>query len=216
MKKKKAVIIAGSVAGMLAALVLTMKIMSGRTYDRSNPRSLKNSYYYTCSVEVNVPAEKVFEFITCRNRDVWNNVAEEHAGQTNEIINSDRLEEGTVMICEEFTEDEGVSHRYVVKKVIPNRLVYYASEPSRVFFADKSGNMKEVTTCNTHVYFDVEELASDTTKISQTLVIQMPNFIVKFLSDVAGGKEGDQTWGNHLKSELEGLADYIVLDYENT
>ena len=58
------------------------------------------------------------------------------------------------------------------------------------------------TLCNTYVYYDMESLGAEKTKLTQTLVIQMPNFVVKFLTDVIGGEEGKDSWTSHLEEEL--------------
>jgi hypothetical protein len=204
--KKKRVLIPVIIICFLGILLLVMKIISAQTHDPSNPRSLPNSYLLSYSVEVGLPVEKVFDFITYEKKNVWNEIAEAHKGQKYEIINSDGLKPGAELICEEYEGGEGTSHHYIVKEVIENRLIYYASEPSRVYMEDSSGKMKEVATCNCHVYFDFEELRTDKTRLTQTLVIQMPNFIFKFITDIIGAeKDGEREWDKHLKEELTGL-----------
>jgi hypothetical protein len=161
---------------------------------------------------VDLPVDQVFDFITYEKHHVWNRIAREHEGQTYQILNSDGLTLGAVILCEEFAEGEGTSHRYVVKDVIKNRLIHFASEPSIVYMANKSGEMKEVTKCNCYVYFDMESLGAEKTRLTQTLVIQMPNFVVKFLTDIIGGEEGKEIWMSHLEEELEGLVRFMVAE----
>jgi hypothetical protein len=171
-----------------------------------------NSYLLTYSVDVDLPVEQVFNFITYRDHLVWNQIAREHEGQTYQIINSDGLTLGAIILCEEFAEREGTSHRYVVKEVIKNRLIHMASEPSIVYAVNKAGEKKKVTTCNAFVYFDMEPLGTEKTRLSQTLVIQMPNFMVKFLTDIIGGEEGKEIWMSHLEEELTGLVHFMVAE----
>ena len=161
---------------------------------------------------MDLPVDQVFDFITYEKHHVWNRIAREHEGQTYQILNSDGLTLGAVILCEEFAEGEGTSHRYVVKDVIKNRLIHFASEPSIVYMANKSGEMKEVTKCNCYVYFDMESLGAEKTRLTQTLVIQMPNFVVKFLTDIIGGEEGKEIWMSHLEEELEGLVRFMVAE----
>jgi len=55
-----------------------------------------------------------------------------------------------VYIAEEFTGADGVAHRYVVKEVIPNQLMYMASTPSTIY--ERTDDEVEVVgTCNAHV-----------------------------------------------------------------
>ena len=41
--------------------------------------------------------------------------------------------------------------------------------------------------------------------LTQTIVIEMPNFIIKFIADIIGGEEGKETWESHLREELSNL-----------
>lgn len=59
---------------------------------------------------------------------------------------------------------------------------------------NKSGEMKEVNRCNCYVYLDMESLEAEKTKLTQTIVIQMPNFGVKFLTVVIGGETGKKEY----------------------
>lgn len=72
--------------------------------------------------------------------------------------------------------------------------------------------MKQVSRCNTYVYYDMESLGAEETKLTQTIVIQMPNFIVKFLADLIGGEEGKKIWESHLEEELKGLVRFMVAE----
>lgn len=210
--KKRTYYVAASLLVVVGVVLAGMKTLSARTYDPANPRSKPNSYFLTYSVEVDLPVDQVFEYITYNDHLVWNRIAREHEGQTYQILNADGLTLGAIILCEEFSEREGTSHRYVVKEVMNNRLIYMASEPSLVYMVNKAGERKQVTTCNAFVYFDMEPLGAEKTRLSQTLVIQMPNFVVKFLTDVIGGDEGKEIWMNHLEEELTGLVRFMVAE----
>jgi hypothetical protein len=77
---------------------------------------------------------------------------------------------------------------------------------------NKSGEMKEVSWVNSYVYYDMESLGAEKTKLTQTIVIQMPNFIIKFLADSVGGEKGKETWESHLEEELKGLVSFMVAE----
>lgn len=195
---------------VVVAAVSIMKIVSARTHDRSNPRSRPNSYLMSYTVEVDWPVEQVFDFITYEKQNVWHLIADEHEGQEFQIINADGLIEGAIILCDEFADGEGTSHQYVVKEVIPNQLIYFASEPSLVYMENSAGEMRQVSWANSYVYYDLEPLAAEKTKLTQTIVIQMPNFAMKFLTDVMGGEEGRVTWETHLAEELNGLVAFMT------
>ena len=209
---RKALYVAISLLIVMVVVLAGMKVLSARTYDPANPRSKPNSYFLTYSVDVDLPVERVFEYITYKDHLVWNKIVREHEGQRCEIINSDGLTLGAIILCEEFAEREGTSHRYVVKEVITNRLIHMASEPSIVYAVNKAGEKKQVTTCNSFVYFDMEPLGASKTRLSQTLVIQMPNFVVKFLTDVIDGEKGKEIWMSHLEEELTGMVRFMVAE----
>lgn len=185
----------------LILAVATIKVLSLRTYDRDNPRSRPNAYLMSHTVMVDKTPAEVFHFITYRMKDYNLSIAEAH--DRFEILNADALEEGAIFIAEEYQEDEGVINRYEVKKVIPDQYIYYASTPSRIY-RKKNGEMKPAGTCNAYVYFDLEPLGQKT-KLTQTLVIEMPNFFIKFLVDLVAAREEDNEWQKHLVEELEGL-----------
>ena len=42
------------------------------------------------------------------------------------------------------------------------------------------------------------------------MVMQMPNFLVKFATDVLSGEEGEAIWQDHLAEELTGLVGFMV------
>ncbi|MFA6904112.1 MAG: SRPBCC family protein [Gallionellaceae bacterium] len=153
------------------------------------------------SVTVSKSPEQVFDFITYRMAEYNLSIAKAH--DKFEILKGDGLTEGAVFVAEEYQEDEGVRNRYVVKKVIPNRLIYYASTPSLIY-EKKNGEWVQTGSCNAYVYFDLEGNSSKT-QLTQTIVIEMHNFFSKFLIDmVISGKEGNE-WMDHLVEELESL-----------
>jgi hypothetical protein len=59
--------------------------------------------------------------------------------------------------------------------------------------------------------FDLDEIPSGT-RLMQTIVIEMPNVLVKFITDVMGGRRADNLWQRHLVEELESLKAAIEHD----
>ncbi len=198
-----------ALAGVCLGLMLgAVKVFSMRSHDRDNPRSLPNSYLMTHEVIVDAPPERVFHFITHRLKDHYQQTAKAH--ERFEIIGADHLTEGAVYVSEEFTGTEGVHNRYVIRSLVPNQLVYMASTPSTIY-ERKDGELTEVGTCNAHVYFDLHPEGART-RLAQTLVVQMPNFLVKFLIDVIATQSEDNEWQRHLVEELEGLKQLVEQD----
>lgn len=192
-------------------LVVGIKLFTLRTHDSSNPRSRPNGYLMSHTVVVNKKTEQVFDFITYHIAEYYLSLAKAH--DRFEILNSDGLTEGAVFISDEYQEDEGVRNRYIVQKVVPNRMIFYSSEPSLIY-EKKDEEWVQTGSCNAYVYFDLESVPEGT-QLTQTLVIEMPNFFTKFLIDlIISGQEGNE-WMDHLVEELEGLKTAIELHGED-
>lgn len=205
MIKSKIGYLALSIFTVIGLVLLTMKILSMRTYDPENPKSKPNSYLLSESLLVNLAVDTVFDFLTYSyDQNVYQQIAQGH--QVFQYLTTKAMTPGSVILCKEFAEEEGTVHRYVVEQVIENRLIMLASEPSKVYMRDNSGKINEVTHCNCYVYLEMEPAGARQTTLTWTLVIQMPNFIIKFITDVLGGQEGKARWQNHLHEELTGLA----------
>jgi hypothetical protein len=175
-------------ASALIAVLVGMKLLSRRTYDATNPRSRANGYLLSHTVSVARSPGEVFDFITYRMKD--HNLALAAAHEKFELLRGEGLTLGALFRTEEFTGDEGVRNEYVVREVIPNRRIHLASTPSRIL-RRTNGQVRQIGTCNAYVYFDLDESPSGT-RLTQTIVIEIPNFLVKFITDVMGGAAGGQ------------------------
>jgi hypothetical protein len=182
-----------------------MKSFAVRTHDPDNPRSRPNGYLMSHKVTVKKSPEEVFHFITHKMETYNLSLAKAH--DKFYFVKGDAITEGAVFVAEEYQEDEGVKNTYVVQKIIPDRLIYYASTPTLIFEKEK-GEWKEKGSCNAYVYFDIED-NSGNTELTQTLVIEMQNFFTKCLIDlIIMGKENNE-WMDHLVEELESLKNII-------
>jgi hypothetical protein len=178
-----------------------MKLLSRRTYDATDPRSRANGYLLSHTVYVARSPREVFDFITYCMKD--HNLALAAAHEKFELLQGEGLTLGAHFRTEELTGDEGVRNEYVVREVIPNRRIHLASTPSRIL-RRTNDQVREVGTCNAYVYFDLDQV-TEGTRLTQTIVIEMPNFLIKFISDLMGGRQADNPWQHHLVEELESL-----------
>ena len=176
-------------------------IFTSRSIIRDNPRSIPNSYLMTYTTKIERSPEQVFNFIKYNYRDHNLSIAKAH--EKFEIINSDNITQGAVIEVEEYQENEGVKHKYIVHQVIPNRLIYMASTPTEIY-QRSDGQLKQQGTCNSHVYFDLKENRGHT-DLTQTIVIEMPNMAIKFLTDVIIAFSEKNEWLEHLIEEVDGL-----------
>jgi hypothetical protein len=197
----KAIIAAALVAVFVMAPLL-MLLLSLRTYDFGNTRSRINGYLMTRTVETNVPPSDVFDFITYRMEEHNLSIAKAH--ERFEITEGTGLTLGSRFIAEEWDDDEGVLNEYVVREVVPSRLIHMASTPSHILARDGKGSVSETGTANAYVYFDLEPRPAGTT-VTQTVVLEMPNPLVKFIIDVVILFDDSNPWQDHLVEELEGL-----------
>lgn len=193
--------IAIGIVGFLVIVLAVMKLISLRTYNKDNPRSLPNGYLMTHSVHIDRSPKEVFDFITYQMADYNLSLAEAH--DKFEILNGDGLTEGAIFISEEYQETEGVRNRYLVKEVVPEKMIFYTSTPSLIYELEDD-EWKQTGSCNTYVYFDMEE-QNGGTKLSQTLVLEMHNFFTKFMIDMIIWGEEENEWYDHLVEELESL-----------
>lgn len=195
-------IIAGVLVVVLVVAPLLMLLLSLRTYDFGNSRSRINGYLMTHVVETAAPPADVFDFITYRMEEHNLSIAKAH--ERFEVTEGEGLTLGSRFIAEEWDDDEGVLNEYVVREVVPDRLIHMASTPSRILERDEQGNVAETGTANAYAYFDLEPIATGTA-VTQTVVIEMPNPFVKFIIDVIILFDDSNPWQAHLVEELEGL-----------
>lgn len=193
----------------LAVLAFGALVFAAMSYDRSNPRDRPNAYYIENSVELDAPAEAAFSFFQHRIPEVFPRVAGMHGKF--EIVNADSLVTGAVVEREEGDETRVVRHRYVVTRVIRNRLLQLESTPS-VVYDRESG--KPVAEANSDVYYDFEPLEGERTRLTQTVVIDVLSPFSKAIADVAGVISGSRDeWSHQFAEELEQYARLIEREH---
>ncbi len=191
-----------AVLGVLVALVWSgLWIFATRSHDPDNPRSTPYGYLMSHTVSIDLPPHEVFDFITYQMPEYNLTIAEAH--DRFEIVDGEGLTEGVTFIAEEYQEDEGVINRYLVKKAIPGEYLHYASEPSLIM-EKRDGEWVQTGTCNALVWFDIAP-EGEGSKVTQTILIEMPNLWTKALIDAIILGEDSNEWQDHLVEELQGL-----------
>ena len=191
----------GVLTGVLLLALGGMYVAARRTHDPDDPRTRPNSYVMTHTVTMARQPHEVFDFITYRMKD--HNLALATAHESFAFRQGQALTPGAVFVTEEFIGDDGVRNEYVVREVVPNRLIHMASTPSQIL-RRRGDSVEDVATCNAYVYFDLDE-APGGTRLTQTVVIEMSNFVMKFLTDLAAARAQEDPWQLHLVEELEAL-----------
>jgi hypothetical protein len=191
----------GGLAIFAAAALAGMHFYAVRDHDPANPYSRPYGYLMEHTVEIDAAPEAVTDFIVHEKAKHYRGLAGAHDEFT--FIEGDALMPGAVFETREFQEDEGVVNRYTVTEVEPGRAIRYESKPSLIY--EKRGeDWVQSGTCNTYVRYDIEPAGAGS-RVTQTVVIEMPNLFVKFIADmIILGEEGN-AWQDHLVEELEQL-----------
>lgn len=204
---RKILLTASALVG-LAALGFAALVVASLRYDRSNPRDRPNAYLYESNVVVDAPVEEAYHFFQYRIPDVYPQVAGMHSRF--EILNADALVPGAVVECEEGDDDRIVRHRYVVARVIPNRLLHLESSPSLVYDRESG---EEIARTDAEIYYDFEPLDDGRTRLTQTIVIDLLDPFHKALADIAGFLSGTRDqWADQFTGELRRYAGLIERD----
>jgi hypothetical protein len=159
-------------------------------------RSVPVSWYLYDEVVVDLPAEEAFNFLITRMADVYTDMAEGHVSY--EVVEGIPLAKGKHVNCREVAGPQEVFNHYVVKDLIPDRMIYFVSDGSRILYTKPNGEVEE-NESNTHAYWDFVPLSSTQTKVSLTVVIGLKNPTIKFMGSLLGSKK---LWRNHLTEEL--------------
>ncbi|WP_345977543.1 hypothetical protein [Sulfurimonas sp. HSL3-7] len=195
--KKKIIWIAGVLFGFLLVVFSTL-ILSSLNYDASNPRDRANSYYIHNSIEIDRPVSEVFHFIQYRLPEIYQELTDMHTEFT--ILNAQRLEKGAEIRCLEGDKHDIVYNHYIVTKVVANTLIQFESTPTIV--CDRK-TKTEMAQMNVYVYFDFAETDRGTTRLQQTIVIDMLNPFYKSLIDVLAFVTGNRgEWARQFRDEL--------------
>lgn len=188
--------------GIPTIVLVAIKLWSIQTWDPTDPRSLQNGYLMKHTVAIDRSPEQVYDFITHKMIDYNLSIAEAH--DRFEILDGDVLEKGVTFIAGEYQEDEGVVNTYLVTDAERPRYLRFASTPT-IIYNKKGDEWVETGKSNAFVYFDIADAPDGKSTVSQTVVIEMPNFLIKFLIDMIILGEETNEWQDHLVEELENL-----------
>ena len=165
-----------------------------------------NAFHLRDSVTVQRSAATVFNFIVNDLPAHYSDIAKGH--KKFKVVGSDEIAEGDSIECHEIARNVEVHHLYKVIKVVPNKHIHLctllSSNPTRAYIQSMGKTIEGKSA--TYVYFDLEEMASEETRLTQSIVIQMPNLFFKLTGLLTGQKK---LWGSHLSEELYGLKGVI-------
>ena len=209
MKTKKLILFIG--ANLIAVIAILLIVERKNMVSKYGDRFKRNAFIMSDSVIVDSDHKSVYNFYIHHYDEVYSKTADIHHEFV--LLNTDSITEGTKIYCREGKEDAMIHHDYIVKKVIPNRMIYKASEPSVVHNKTKKGVYK--TTCNAFVYVDFQELDDQKSLVKFTIIVQMPNYFYRLMGRIIGGKKAKTEWEDHLNEELVGFRDMYYKESEN-
>ncbi len=140
--------------------------------EQKDGRNIPVSWYLYDEVVVDLPADKAFNYLITRMPDVYTDMAEGHVSY--EIVEGVPLAEGKHVICREVAGPQEVFNRYVVKDFVPDRMLHFVSDGSKILYTKPNGEVVE-NESNTHAYWDFVPVSSTQTKVSLTIVIGLKN-----------------------------------------
>ena len=159
---------------------------------------LSNAFQLRESTTIAKPVEVVFDFVVQELQHCYTRIAEGHQQFT--IRGATKLVEGALIDCVEAVGDQSVRHCYVVKRIAPGKRITYDSVPSHATL--KIGRRVIEARSNTYVTFEFAKANSGDTRLTQSIVIEMPNSISKVMASLTGT---GRLWNRHLTEELHGL-----------
>jgi hypothetical protein len=195
LEEKKTALFTLIAAGVLVVVMSTGCATRPKREQKAG-RSIPVSWYLYDEVVVDLPAEEAFNFLITRMADVYTDMAEGHVSY--EVVEGIPLAKGKHVNCREVAGPQEVFNHYVVKDLIPDRMIYFVSDGSRILYTKPNGEVEE-NESNTHAYWDFVPLSSTQTKVSLTVVIGLKNPTIKFMGSLLGSKK---LWRNHLTEEL--------------
>jgi len=161
-------------------------------------RRKANAFHLSKSVVVHRPSTAVFDFIVKNLPTCYSQLSRGH--KKFEVLNMAEIKEGAIIDCQEMEGNQEIHHRYQVGQVVRNKLIQFFACPSRVL-VHLPGRIIE-TKSNTFVYFDLDPITPNKTRLAQTIIIQMPSFFNKLLGVISGT---GRLWTKHLIEELQAL-----------
>ncbi len=161
-------------------------------------RRKSNAFHLSKSVVIHQPSTTVFDFIVQKLPTCYSQLARGH--KKFEVLDMAEIKEGAIIDCQEMEGNQEIQHRYQVGRVVTNKLIHFFACPSRVLIHLPARIIE--TKSNTFVYFDLDPITPNETRLAQTIIIQMPSFFNKLLGVISGT---GRLWTKHLLEELRAL-----------
>jgi hypothetical protein len=164
----------------------------------------KKSVIMSHAIEVPLSIDSCYNFIINDFSSVYQEISSAHEYFT--VKNEKSLELGSVIDCAENSEDQFLVHEYIVKELVENKHIFYASIPtnSQVHLKNKVIEGKS----NTYVFWDFNENDYGKTNITITVIVQFDSALQKVFINLVGGMK---PWKKHCVEEMEGLKRVLTI-----
>lgn len=160
--------------------------------------SKKNTVYISHTILATQDISKAFQYLINNISTHYSELAKGH--EYFRIINSDKLEVGSIIECAERAGNQSIMHKYIVNEIIPDERIQYSSTPSYVKVRLPWKTIE--STSNSYVYYDFDRFGETGTEIRLTIGIQFFNVFEKIFSQITRGLI---PWKKHCMEEMEGL-----------
>lgn len=164
---------------------------------------LPNAIVLQRSVTIPSSPAQVFEFLTTKVPDLYAELARGH--ERFDVVGGGPMVEGSIIDCRERTGNQEVHHRYVVRELVADRRIRYASTPSTSFVHLEGRTI--TGTSDTFVTYELEPDGSRT-RLHMTIAIAFASRWQLFVARVLGRTA--KLWGAHQVEELERLGELIA------
>jgi hypothetical protein len=169
----------------------------------STTAPLRNAIVLQRSVTIPRAPARVFEFLTHEVPTHYQAMARGH--ERFDVLGGGPMIEGSIIDCRERAGNQEVHHRYVVRELVPDRRLCFASTPSRSF-VHLDGRIIEGES-DTFVTYALEADGAQT-HLHMTIAIAFTSRWQLFIARTLG--RAAKLWGNHQAEELDRLAQLIA------
>jgi Polyketide cyclase / dehydrase and lipid transport len=164
---------------------------------------LRNAIVLQRAVSIPSSPAQVFEFLTTKVPAHYHALARGH--ERFDVLGGGPMIEGSIIDCRERAGNQEVHHRYVVRELLADRRIRYASTPSTSFV-----HLDGRTITGTSDTFVTYELEPDgpQARLHMTIAISFATRWQLFMAKVLGRTA--KLWGAHQAEELEQLTQLIA------
>jgi hypothetical protein len=164
---------------------------------------LRNAIVLQRAVTIPSSPSQVFEFLTTKIPAHYGALARGH--DRFEVLGGGPLVEGAIIDCREQAGNQEVHHRYVVRELVTDRRLRFASTPSSSYVHLDGRTIQGQS--DTFVTYELEG-NSLATHLHMTIAIAFASRWQLFVARVLGRTA--KLWGAHQAEELERLAELIA------